>query len=339
MPVSTQRDETKDYQGSSRQTTSRGYARNGGDHASYPGKDGSSKDGSAVNGEEAVDLTKRDASGNRSQPQTFQSLQQKLQSPEQARHTRLMRTVESEVIPRLLMAHRSLDGDGGAPECAGAMLEAGAVPHLSGLVCKGQDNRAQCYVDHLRGGGMTMESVYLDLLAPSARYLGEMWTEDLCSFADVTTGLWSLQQVVHRLSPAFHNESQRRWLGLNALLVPVPGEQHTLGLHLVAEFFRRAGWDTLSTPVGTTTELTRIVGTQWFAVVGFSVSGDRQLDNLSKAIQEVRKRSQNRAVAIMAGGPAFTDRPGLARRMGADATAPNGPLAASHAKDLVDMLG
>jgi methanogenic corrinoid protein MtbC1 len=291
-----------------------------------------------LNGEDKVDLTKRDASGGRSQPQKSQPLPKKFQTSEQARHTRLMRTVESEVIPRLLMAHRGLDGDAGAPVCDGAKLEAGAVPHLSGLVCRGQD-RAQSYVDHLRDGGLSMESVYLNLLAPSARYLGDMWTEDLCSFAEVTTGLWSLQKVVHRLSPAFHNESQRRWLGLSVLLVPVPGEQHTLGLHLVAEFFRRAGWDTLSTPVGSTTELTRIVATQWFAVVGFSVGGDRQLDTLSKAIHEVRKTSQNRSVAIMAGGPAFVDQPELARRVGADATAPNGPLAASHAKDLVNMLG
>lgn len=74
---------------------------------------------------------------------------------------------------------------------------------------------------------MPVESLYLDLLAPAARHLGELWCADACDFASVTLALGRLQKVMHQLSPAFEGDVQHREHGRRALLVPVPGEQHT----------------------------------------------------------------------------------------------------------------
>jgi len=45
---------------------------------------------------------------------------------------------------------------------------------------------ACAYIDSVRVRGVSLSRVYLELLAPAARKLGEMWEEDRVSFADVT---------------------------------------------------------------------------------------------------------------------------------------------------------
>ena len=47
--------------------------------------------------------------------------------------------------------------------------------------------------------GLPVERVLLDLLAPSARLMGEMWTADQVSFVDVTLGLSRIQQMLRQL--------------------------------------------------------------------------------------------------------------------------------------------
>ena len=41
----------------------------------------------------------------------------------------------------------------------------------------------------LRGRGVSVEALYVHLLAPAARHLGELWEDDRCHFADVTVGM------------------------------------------------------------------------------------------------------------------------------------------------------
>ena len=65
---------------------------------------------------------------------------------------------------------------------------------------------ARTYVEALRAQGVSLESLYLDLLAGAARRLGEWWASDLCDFADVTVGVGRLQQILRELSPEFRAE-------------------------------------------------------------------------------------------------------------------------------------
>ena len=57
---------------------------------------------------------------------------------------------------------------------------------------------------------MPLELLFLRLLAPAARRLGELWEGDLCTFTDVTIGLSHLQQVLRELSPVFEEELETR---------------------------------------------------------------------------------------------------------------------------------
>lgn len=105
---------------------------------------------------------------------------------------------------------------------------------------------SQQFISVLMSRGVPPEALYLELLAPTARLLGEMRKADMCDFTDVTVGLSRLQQLLHAISPQFENEVTDRFCDRRILLMPVPCEQHTFGIMPIEEFFRREGWDCCS---------------------------------------------------------------------------------------------
>lgn len=252
---------------------------------------------------------------------------------------RLARVIQAEVVPRLVLAGRAA-ARGSAPEEASAPVGPEDVVALVGLVVADDGVAAHAYVETLRVRGVSLERLYLDLFAVTARRLGQLWTEDLCSFADVTVGLVRLQGLVRDYSPAFLPPVEARDPRRCALLIPVPGEQHTFGLVMVAEFFQRAGWEVCCDPmISSDEEVSRVVRGTWFAVVGISAgNNDHRLETVAALVRRVRKESRNRGVGVMVGGRLFAEKPELAGAVGADATATDGRQAALQAETLLALL-
>lgn len=249
----------------------------------------------------------------------------------------LLSTIETEIIPRLVKAHRVAEPLADAAQAwpGSARPRDTAVDDLAQIILANQAGVAAGYIDGLRAEGVTLETLYLDVLTPAARRLGEMWEADLCDFTQVTVGLWRLQQLMYELSPAFQDDAQRGVQRYRAMLVPVPGSQHTLGLLMVAEFFRRAGWGVWGDPAAAQADLVEAAQTHWFDMVGFSVGAVSQLDHLKAAIAAIRRASLNPSIVVMVGGPVFLDMPALVAEVGADATAPDAALAVDVAVRLI----
>jgi methanogenic corrinoid protein MtbC1 len=252
--------------------------------------------------------------------------------------SKLVRTIEGEIIPRLMLAHRTGNPETAPPPANAPGASGDDVAALARLVLKQDISGALAYVETLRKRGVPLDALYLDLLAPAARYLGELWEADLCDFTEVTFGLWRLQQLIRELSPAFQHEAEFREQDRRALLLPAPGEQHSFGLFMVAEFMRRAGWDVWAGPAVSMDELTTIVKSEPFAMVGLSVSCEQRLDGLASSIHAVRRASKNRGVHVMVGGQVFKERPELVALVGADATALDGRQACLQAEGLLRLL-
>lgn len=249
----------------------------------------------------------------------------------------LARTIEAQVIPRLVLARRAAASSPG-PARQAWLPSADDVADFARIV-RGRDAAlAASYVEARRARGVPVESLYLDLLAPAARHLGDLWTADLCPFTEVTLGLCRLQQVLRDLSPAFQDDLDRRLGARRALLVPAPGDQHTFGMFMVAEFFRRAGWEVWNDTLESRADLVRLVRGRWFTVVGFSLSSEVRLEALTGSIRAVRRASRNRAVGVMVGGPIFIEHPELVALVGADATAVDGRQAALQAQNLITLM-
>ena len=250
------------------------------------------------------------------------------------RRTILTRTVELDVIPRLLLAHRPSVVPSAA---AGLLVTAGHVADLVGLVLSRSEPEAVAFVAAMHGQGAAAESLYLDLLAPAARRLGKMWEDDTCDFTDVTVGLWRLQNAMRELSPCFLRAAEASTHGARVLLVPLPGEDHTFGLSMVHEFFRRAGWNAWCGPVESSADLRGLVRREWVEVIGFSLACDEKLDAVRAEIRSVRRASMNPGLAVLVGGPGFTANPRLASEVGADGTASDGRQAVLQAQALVEL--
>jgi methanogenic corrinoid protein MtbC1 len=250
---------------------------------------------------------------------------------------RLEQTIEEQIIPRLMLMHRdSANAAGGQPEAASGLVpEPEHVAELARLVIAPSVDPALAFIEAQRECGMSLERIYLDLLVPTARLLGEMWNADYCTFTDVTIGLWRLQQLVHKLSPVFLNDAEPPRDGRRLLLVPEPGEQHTFGLIMVAEFFRRAGWSVWDQPLTSRPELLEVVRREHFAVVGLSIGSVERLDALAETIRLLRRQSRNQQVRVMVGGAPFIEVPARALEAGADSTATDGEQAIAIAEDLL----
>lgn len=258
--------------------------------------------------------------------------------PDLSDRDRLERTIEEQIIPRLMLMHSRVSEVCSTPPAAPAgTLHPGPehVAELARLVIAPGVEPALAYVEGLRERGVPLDRLYLRLLVPTARLLGEMWNADYCSFTDVTIGLWRLQQLVHQLSPAFLNEAEPRRDGRRMLLVPEPGEQHTFGLIMVAEFFRRAGWDVWDQPLESRRELLEVVRREAFSLIGLSIGSDARLESLAETIRQVRRVSRNPQIRVMVGGAPFVDRPDRVAEVGADSTAVDGEQATRVAEGLL----
>ncbi|MBX9931797.1 MAG: cobalamin B12-binding domain-containing protein [Methylobacterium sp.] len=192
-------------------------------------------------------------------------------------------------------------------------------------------------IAHLLAGGLSVDSLLLDLLAPSARHLGLLWEEDLCDFTELTIAMGRLQRISYGLSSRFGGEEDGGWDGRSLLLLTCPGETHSFGVTLLDRFFRKAGWDTVCATEASGVDPVSLVRTEWFDVVGLSLACETLLPVLAETIEALRGASRNPDLHIMVGGPIFLDHPEYVFRVGADATARDARQAIAIAQRLLDL--
>jgi MerR family transcriptional regulator, light-induced transcriptional regulator len=248
------------------------------------------------------------------------------------RLARLARTIEADVIPRLVQAHRPAAA---APKLTLVPTTSIDVDGFVRQIIDNTDAQVANAVARLRESGLSVESLYLEVLAPTARRLGEMWEDDTADFSTVTIALGRLQRLLRELSPAFGTEIEHPTHGRRALFVQPRDEQHSFGLSMVAEFFRRDGWDVIGGVGGAVASPAVLVRDEWVDVVGFSVGSDGRLPWLRDTISAVRAASRNPGLVVLVGGPPFVAQPELTADTGADGTARNGKEAPQVAERLM----
>lgn len=248
---------------------------------------------------------------------------------------RVVATLKTQIIPKIVLALRKAP----APKPVESIEESSpsSVEHLTALAFGNNEDAPFAYIEGLMAQGSTVESIFLELLAPAARHLGTLWESDATDFVHVTLAVSRLQRIMRRLGEDFVDGAGRGG-GESVLLTIIPGEQHSFGLSMVAEFFRRAGWNLCTGPLASHQELTALVHNHWFDIVGFSVSSDRRLDDLKKDIRDIRRDSRNRNVGIILGGPAVIAQPDLVASMGADMMSADATTAPQQARGLIEQL-
>lgn len=227
--------------------------------------------------------------------------------------------IENQIIPRLLNV---LPMDSANAQAWSVDWPTGERPEFLAFTqfcLQNNADQANLFVDNLMDRGLTASQVFMELVTPAARHLGELWDRDECGFTQVTCGLAIMHQMIYRLgyeSPtAALNEGEQE----SVMLACAPGSQHFLGLTIVADLYRNAGANVVLEIASTESELLRAVSHEWFDVVGISVALEVQLQSLPSLIQHLRAKSGNPQVKVVLGGPVFLFNPISAKALGADA--------------------
>jgi MerR family transcriptional regulator, light-induced transcriptional regulator len=252
---------------------------------------------------------------------------------------RLEHAIETEILPRLLVAHmKSPPPRGLSPESFEADEVELDVETFVDLIRWKDVSESMCCVEALVAKGASLEMIYLGLLASTARQLGKLWDDDLCCFTDVAVGLTRLHQVLSGLSQRFMRVVDCQKRVRRAIIAPLPLEQHTFGLVMVADCFRRAGWEVVDRRLAAVDRIEDIVRCEPFHLIGLSVSDERQLDRAGSTIRAIRQASCNRTILVMVGGHVFNDHPEIVGQIGADGTAANGFQAVERAENLLALM-
>jgi hypothetical protein len=115
--------------------------------------------------------------------------------------SKLVRIIEAEIVPRLLV---SFAGSPASVDGPGAALEIDAVTEFARLLLEPEGSAAAAFVRKVYPVGTAGDRICLGLMAPAARRLGELWERDECNFEELIGGLSRiesmLQEVGTRLS-------------------------------------------------------------------------------------------------------------------------------------------
>jgi len=211
------------------------------------------------------------------------------------------------------MTKASRSGDGGKRAGNRGALDR---PYLEALV-RGDAGAAGAVLEEARCRGLTVEQIYLHLLAPALAEVGARWRAQRLSVADEHLAseitLREMERLRERLAPP-PGSSPR------AVLACVQGEAHAIGLRMFADFLTIDGWtiDYLGANVPAD-DLAELVARRRPVLVALSVTQMDRLPALTLAASAVRKLGSS--APVLAGGAALRGRAGAAATLGVEAVA------------------
>jgi MerR family transcriptional regulator, light-induced transcriptional regulator len=183
--------------------------------------------------------------------------------------------------------------------------------------------------------GRTLTEVELHVIQPSLYHIGERWQANQVSVASehLATAIAHLVMTAGLLRspppPA---------IGKRVLLACVAGNEHAVGLRMVADAFQSSGWDVQY--LGANVPSSAIVrhAAEWNVdLVGLSVSFAQQLRAAKETIAQLAERFGNARPAVIIGGLAINRFNKLAEVVGADAYSTDAPSAVACANQMAGV--
>jgi len=182
-------------------------------------------------------------------------------------------------------------------------------------------------LDEMCATGVSVDVLYEDYIAGAARELGRRWVDDRLTFIDVSLGVGRLHALVRDLGAAFFPGEPMPMAGCRALMAPVPGESHVLGITMAADHFRRAGWtvDLMTEP--TVADLMARARASEPAVIGLSAGFRQMVEPLGDLVASLRAARPDALICV--GGHIVELEPNLSAVVGADRTTTDAPAVAA----------
>lgn len=120
------------------------------------------------------------------------------------RRVLLARTIEREVLPRLLMSFVPPSRVSRSPTSTEPSLQPNEVTEFARLLLDHDSPVASGFVQMIRRRGASQECICVGLLAPAARTLGELWERDECSLQQLHAAFRRLLSVLREVRSGHH---------------------------------------------------------------------------------------------------------------------------------------
>ncbi len=177
----------------------------------------------------------------------------------------------------------------------------------------GDENGAWSVIENAMVAGMAIEDVYLHLLTPALRSVGDRWETGAITVADEHVASAVTLRLIGRLGPQFSRRGRKR--GTVVTAAPA-GETHSLPIALFADLLRGRGFRVLdlggNVPADSLASI--VAGTTNLLAVCLCSTTSGNEAGVIEAVDAVRAVTD---AAVLVGGRAIAD-PDRARALGAD---------------------
>lgn len=200
-------------------------------------------------------------------------------------------------------------------------------------VLKGDRRQAQAVIARNLAPGRSFIDAELHIIQPALYRVGLAWQANKISVSQEHLATAIAQSVmVQGLLSSEPSPSN----GKKAVLACVEGNQHALGLQMVADAFQLAGWDVSYLGANVpTADLIEYVGSSKPALLCLSVSFPAQFRVIRDIMARLRETLGAERPPVIIGGLAINNFEGMAAKLGADAWSPDAAAAVTASEELI----
>jgi methanogenic corrinoid protein MtbC1 len=221
-------------------------------------------------------------------------------------------------------------GEAPSPKAGAAWPEAAAFE--AALLC-GDQRAALALVNRCIDAGHGLVEVEMHLIQPALYHIGDQWQANQVSVAQEHMATAIAQSV---MTAGLLRSAAPAPLNRRALLACVEGNNHAVGLRMVADAFLLGGWDVQYLGANVPTSALVAQAAAWKPdLVGLSVSFAQQLPVVKAAIVQLDRRLGAARPAVMIGGLAINRFSPLAGVAGAEAYSPDASAALVEANRVI----
>ncbi len=148
--------------------------------------------------------------------------------------------VEAEDLATFIRERAGRTSEGAHP---GARIGADWSSRYESRIMVGDQLGAWSIIENCQVSGTAPTEIYLDVIAPAMKRIGDRWASGQLTVAHEHRATTVVLHHLGRLSPRFRHRGQSRG---TILLGCVPGERHDIGLSMMSDFFRIAGYVSIS---------------------------------------------------------------------------------------------
>ncbi|MEO9825056.1 MAG: cobalamin B12-binding domain-containing protein [Paracoccaceae bacterium] len=143
-------------------------------------------------------------------------------------------------------------------------------------------------LDQLTDDGMTDRDLYLNLLAATARRMGELWDNDKASFLYIQCAMQRIETILRDQMPP--EPTSAKDFRRNAIFATLPNEAHTIGLNMAASIQRSKGWNIELLRRLATRPLLNAIQESEATILGISIGSSKSVRDLYSVVDMVRAR-------------------------------------------------